>query len=251
MNDIISKIYNDKSGFNSIKTTFESARKINKSITLDRVKNWFRENVEQKKQLKGYNSFVAPYPYYEYQFDLFFINDLENQNFKVGALMIDIFTKYMVIVAIKTKSEGDVASALIECLNKMGKKPEILYTDNESSLSSKSIQDYLKEKDINHLITRSHPWFAERAVRTAKDMIYKRVEASKNENVQWTGFIFEILLTYNNKLKHSATNFTPNEARKKENELQVKLKLLLHQKHTRTYPLLEVGSKVKILRKKL
>ena len=66
-------------------------------------------------------------------------NDLENQDFKVGALMIDIFTKFMVVVAIKSKSEGDVASALIECIHKMGHKPEILYSDDETALSSKSI----------------------------------------------------------------------------------------------------------------
>ena len=51
------------------------------------------------------NSFVAPYPYYEFQFDLFFLNDLENQSYKVGALMIDVFTKYMVVVPIKSKAE--------------------------------------------------------------------------------------------------------------------------------------------------
>ena len=53
--------------------------------------------MEKKTQLKGYNSFVAPYPYYEFQFDLFFINDLENQKIRVGTLMIDIFTKYMLL----------------------------------------------------------------------------------------------------------------------------------------------------------
>jgi hypothetical protein len=248
--DIISKIYFDRSGYNSIKTTFNDARKIDKTITLDMVKSWFGGNVEKKTQLKGFNGFVAPYPYYEFQFDLFFINDLENQKMRVGALMIDIFTRYLVVVAIKTKSEGDVASSLIECLNKMGHKPEILYTDDETALSSSAIQKYLKEQHITHLITRSHAWFAERAIKTFKEMLYKRIENSKTQNPQWTDFIFEVSLTYNNKLKHSTTKFTPNEARQKGNELNVKLNMLLHQKHNRYYPLLEVGSKVKIYRKK-
>ena len=38
-NNIISKIYYDKSGFGSIKTTFEDARKVDKSITLEDIKN--------------------------------------------------------------------------------------------------------------------------------------------------------------------------------------------------------------------
>ena len=164
--------------------------------------------------------------------------------------MIDIFTKYISITPIKSKSEGDVAAGLIECLHKMKKNPEIIYSDDETSLNTNAIQTYLKENNIKHIITRSHAWVAERAVRTIKDMLYKRIDNSKSDNPQWTDYIFEILLTYNNKLKHSATKYTPKEARESKNELNVKLNLILHKKHTRTYPILEVGSKVKIFRKK-
>ena len=82
---------------------------------------FFNNNVKKKDNLKGYNSFVAPHNYYEYQADLFFVNDdefLENQNFKVGMIMIDIFSKYMWVVPIKSKSEGDVAAGLLECFIK-------------------------------------------------------------------------------------------------------------------------------------
>lgn len=249
-NDVISKIYFDKAGYGSIKTTFEDAKKKDKTITIEDVKDFFDKSVEKKTNLKGYNSFVAPYPYYEYQFDLFLINDLENQKVKVGAIMIDIFTKYMWVVAIQTKNEGDVASALIECINKMGKKPEILYTDDETALSTKAIQEYLNKENIKHIITRSHAWFAERGIRTFKEMLYKRIESSKDKDPQWKDFIFEVLLTYNNKLKHSSTKYTPNEARSNKNELNVKINMLMQQKHNRKYPILEVGSKVKIYRKK-
>ena len=87
---------------------------------------FFFNNVKKKDNLKGYNSFVAPHNYYEYQADLFFVNDdefLEIQNFKVGMIMIDIFSKYMWVVPIKSKSEGDVAAGLLECFYKMGKTP--------------------------------------------------------------------------------------------------------------------------------
>jgi len=58
------------------------------------------------------------------------------------------------------------------------------------------------------------------------------------------------MLTYNNKLVHSATGMTPNEARKTKNQIDVKMNLLVKKKHTRIYPMLEIGDKVKILRKK-
>lgn len=252
-NAIISKIYFDRSGHGSIKTTLDDARKIDKSITINDVKEFFNNNVEKKSNLKGDNTFIAPHSYYEYQADLFFIpNDefLSNQNFKVGMLMIDIFTKYMWVVALKSKSEGDVASGLIECIHKMNHKPQILYTDDEKSLSSDAIQKYLKDENIKHIISRTSAWFSERGIRTFKDMLYKRVEQSNKKSIQWNELIFEILLTYNNKLKNSITKFTPSDARKTQNEFDVRINLLLNKRHTRIYPELKTDDKVKIYRKK-
>ena len=135
-------------------------------------------------------------------------------------------------------------------INKMGEKPEIIYTDDEAALSSQAMQTYFKEKNIKHVITRTHAWFAERAINTFKQALYKRIENSKSDNVQWVDFVYEIILTYNNKLVHSATKYTPADARKKSNEFNVILNLLLHKKHSRIYPELTEGDKVKIYRKK-
>ena len=38
-NEIISKIYNDPSGFGSVKKTLDEAKQIDKTITIDDVKN--------------------------------------------------------------------------------------------------------------------------------------------------------------------------------------------------------------------
>ena len=247
--EIISKIYHDPAGYGSMKSTLGDARKVDKSVTLDHVKTWFSQNVEKKTQVSGMNSFVAPRPYYEYQLDLFFINDLGEQKMKIGMAMIDIFTKFGAVVAIPTKSEGDVASGLLECLNKMGHKPEIIYSDDETALSSFSIQQFFKEKKIDHVITRSHAWFVERFNRTFKDMLYKRM-AGTAEGTQWTDFIYPIMLLYNHKMKHSATGHTPSQAKDKKNQLNVHLSMELIKKSSRKYPPLDVGDHVKIYRKR-
>ena len=55
-------------------------------------------------------------------------------------------------------------------------------------------------------------------------MLYKRVEADEQkgkETIQWPEYMLEILLTYNNQLKHSATGFTPKEARKPSNQFKM------------------------------
>lgn len=102
--------------------------------------------------------------------------------------MIDVFTKYMVVIPIKSKGEGDIASGMIEAFNKMTGTPELLYTDDETALNTKAIQDYLKDQGIAHHRTRGHPNFSERAIRTYKDMLHKRVEADeKKENKIYKG----------------------------------------------------------------
>ena len=174
--DTIGKIYFDRSGYGSKQTTLKDAKEKGKTITMKNVEEFFRNNVEQKTQLRGQNSFMPPHPFYEFQMDFFKINDLENQKFKVGLLMVDIFTKYMVVVPIASKGEGDIASGMMEALREMNGKPELLYTDDEAALNTPAIQDHLKEEGIVHHRTRGHPNFSERAIRTYKDMLYKRLK---------------------------------------------------------------------------
>ena len=78
-------------------------------------------------------------------------------------------------------------------------------------------------------------------------MIYKRVEKSGEK---WHEVLYAVLLTYNQKLVHSSTKFTPAEAMKPQNHLDVKLNLELRAEHKRKYPDVKVGDFVKVYRKK-
>ena len=62
--------------------------------------------------------------------------------------------------------------------------------------------------------------------------------------------ICPILFTSNNKLVHSATEMTPKEASKEDDELDVYVNLKLKAKHSRKYPAITVGDKVHIYAKK-
>ena len=100
---VIDKVYYDTAGYGSVQTTYQEARLKDPTITLDYVKGWFSGNVSVTKQPGGQNSFVAPHAFYEFQIDLFWVADLKKQKFKVGCLCIDIFSKYAVVVPIKSK----------------------------------------------------------------------------------------------------------------------------------------------------
>ena len=177
--DIIKSIYYDRGGFGSKSRTLAEAREKDKSVTMGDINTWFRANVEQKRKPVGQNSFIAPHSAFEYQMDLFFIKDIPKQKSTVGMLMTDAFDKFMHVVPIQGKKEEDLASGMTECLHKMGKKPEIIYTDDETALSTDAIQKHLKDENIEHHRTRGHPNFSERAIRTFKDMLYRRVEADE------------------------------------------------------------------------
>ena len=91
----------------------------------------------------------------------------------------------------------------------------------------------------------------ERFIRTFKDALYKRIDNEKDKNnIQWIDYIFEILLTYNNKLKHGSHGFTPADAARRENSMDVKMNLEMKAKKTRKYPDLDVNDSVRIYKKK-
>ena len=99
-NEIIKQAYYDPAGFGSLQATLKDARATDKTITLNDVKAWFNRNVEQKRNLKGYNSFVAHEPFEELQIDPCFFKDLKDKEFKGGLAMIDIFTKAATLIPI-------------------------------------------------------------------------------------------------------------------------------------------------------
>ena len=57
------------------------------------------------------------------------------------------------------------------------------------------------------------------------------------------------MTVYNDKMVSSVTKLTPSEAREPKNTLDVKINLELQRRHTRTYPIIGIGDKVKIYKK--
>lgn len=253
---IISDIYFDKSGFSSKKVTLEDARKKDKTITMKDIEEFFKKNVEIKAKPRGMNSFVAPKNNHTYQIDLFFVGYYdfdEEQKFRGGLVCIDILSKYAVVIPIKTKNGEDVLEATKEALKKMDKKPKIIYTDDERAIAGEDFKEYVEGEGIELYRTRGHPAFAERFIRTYKDMLFKRVEADEKkgkQNIQWIDYNLEIMVTYNDKMKHSATGMTPKEAKKDKNEFRAMINVASKARKERIYPELDAGDKVKIVRKK-
>ena len=105
---IIKEVYENLGGFKSLGAIFSKAKEKDDSITRTDVQNWKTENVPRVKPLRGFNSYVAPEPKFEFQIDLFNYNFQQperqilskqtGQKYTAGIdayglLVIDAFTK--------------------------------------------------------------------------------------------------------------------------------------------------------------
>ena len=215
---------------------------------MEDVKKWFSANVSRTTQLRRYNSYIAPHANFEYQVDLFFITKPENLEYKIGVLVIDIFSKFCSVMMLKGKSPDVVLPALQQAFITLGGTPRVVASDSEGALMSTELNKFYKENNIKHIILRNHAPVAERMVKTLKSMIFKRLKHEPNKT--WYEIIHECLVVLNYIRKSSATGFTPIEARKPENWMKVKNNLEKKRNTTRKYPPVEVGSLVRLFRKR-
>lgn len=264
---LISKAYYSMTGLSTPVKIYSDVKAINPTVRLSDVREWFRKNIEQKRQVGGAkNSFVAPRAYHEYQADIFYITDrqFKNQEYPFGLSMIDIFSKKATVIPLKERKYANVRDALIKGFDNIGRRPQILYTDEEGALMEKKAAALFEELDIQHIITSGAAHFVERFNRTFRGMLQARMEFLANKkkirltekssdpknNIQWHTLIPVILAVYNGKNKHAATGLTPNDAAKPSNELDAKLSMELRANRGKKFPPLEVGDSVRVIRKK-
>ena len=89
--------------------------------------------MEEKRKPRGENSFVAPSPFGSINW-FFLFKRLFGKlpKFRIGLVLIDILTKYAVVIPIKSKSPSDVLAGMMEGIQKMGRKPKMIYSDEEA-----------------------------------------------------------------------------------------------------------------------
>ncbi len=111
---IIAKVYRGADGEKPAYKTYLDAKAMEPGITLNLVKGWFKLNVQPANQVWGKrNSYVAPSAYHEDHADLFFVTpkQFKNQKYEIGLSMIDVFSKYAVVIPIKEKKGEEIMAA--------------------------------------------------------------------------------------------------------------------------------------------
>ena len=152
MNDIY---YNEKTGFQNQKLTYEAAKKRLSDITAEYVQEWFsKQKGQQLKPYRGFNSYIVDGPNQEVAADLadFSRNSIYNRDYGFIFIAVDAFTKFAWAVPIK-KDASECAKALNEVIKNMGNF-KTLYTDGEPAFES---TPFIKTLTTTAYITSSHP----------------------------------------------------------------------------------------------
>ena len=86
----------------------KEAQKHNRTIKMEDIQKWRRENYNLEKRPRKFNSWVANRAKEEYQADLFFFDDLKQRDeepakYNAGLLVVDTFSKKIAVVPIERK----------------------------------------------------------------------------------------------------------------------------------------------------
>jgi hypothetical protein len=252
-NKLINIIYYDADGYGSIKNTFDKAKIIDPTLKYETVKEWYAKNLVQKHNYKYFNSFIADHTRYEYQIDIMEMSrsDYEDSD-KTVLVGVDIFTKQIEIVKLYRKSADSYLESLEKLVDKLGGPPEFIYSDMDPALLNIHVKTWIESKGIQLITTRTHAPVVERAIRTIKNMIDKRLESKPPGQKIWydQDFLDLICHVYNEKRINSTTKFTPEDAKKPENLDKVKTNLEKHRVSMRKYEKLTEGDHVRRYEKK-
>ena len=147
------------------------------------------------------------------------------------------------------KKPKDVIAAFKEVIEKMGKTPKQMYSDEEGAFYSTDFIKFLNENKIKHITSIAGAHTVERFNRTLKEKTQVRLDAMGLDRDKWVDQLKPILNKYNN-TEHTTIKMSPNDAKKPQNEMTVKFNLELKAKKNRKYPTLNKDSEVRVMMKK-
>ena len=166
-----------------------------------------------------------------------------NEGYTFLLLVIDIFSKYGWIIPLKDKKGETVAEALKTIFKE--RKPEKLWTDKGKEFYNKDVKGLVELYSTENEEKSS---IVERWIRTIKEKMWKYF--TDNNTYTYMDVLPDLVEDYNNTV-HSSTKFTPVEASKKKNELNVWCNLYPDRhKINNLTPKFSIGDEVRITKKK-
>jgi hypothetical protein len=106
----------------------------------------------------------------------------KNKRYKYLAIFIDIFSRYLWVEPMKTKTPQEMVLVLKRVFAQ-GRKPEFMRTDKGGEYMGLAVQQYLDMKGVHHFpaYNVNHANYAERVIRTLKGKIYRYFMKNQTE----------------------------------------------------------------------
>ena len=177
--------------------------------------NQIHRNHEQAKSIK---STVLNKPYEQVGIDLVDMSNFEVRGFKCLFNAVDLFSRKMYSVPMKSKTDKEALTALKKIVKQI---PELksVRSDNGSEFKNKLVQDFLQKQNIKQVFSTPHTPQSnggiERANQTLKRLIHKSIEL--NDNFDWAKQINKLTNNMNTTIIDKI-NETPNQIEKNDSE---------------------------------
>lgn len=215
--------------FSSVDKLYRYARKDGKFVlSRNKIRNWLLSNEsyavhrEERSRFKR-RRVIAPYKDYQFDGDTADMSFYSSHNggYKYFLLLIDIFSRYVWTVALKSKLGQETVKAL-QSVFSGGRKPAHLRTDKGTEFLNRYVEKYLKEAGIKHFETHNQTKsnYSERAIKTIKGRLAKYMTYKQSH--KWVDILQDVTKSYNNTY-HRSIKQSPASIGDKDEVYQWKL----------------------------
>lgn len=247
----------NSTAFSSVPVLYRAAKKKQKDVTISKVKNWY---ISQDTPTLWYqssgnpkrNPVIQTRPMFQFQADILDLSKFKESNaghrYVLG--VIDVFSRRAYARKLKTKSAVEVAKNMQHILDKIP-SVKVLQTDLGREFWNKTLQSYLKKRDIDVWLSEDRDTKAaiiERWFKTLRGKILK-VFTYKGGEQKWTIYLDKIVTNYNGSV-HRSIGVAPDDVNS-QNVHAIRRKLYpKKQPKTRKLSLLKAGDLIRVNRKK-
>jgi transposase InsO family protein len=230
MNSIFEQIYFDPqhpAAFGGAYKLYQYAKLQDDRITLENVKNWLSTRDEYTlykptKQNFKRNKIYVSYINEQWEIDLLDYSSFSKSNFgyKYLITIIDVFSKYLYVIPIKTKSMQEVTSKLTLLFDKV--RPTKIRSDRGKEFDNSGFRALCQKYNINHFVTENQTKKCAVVERVNKTLRIK-IERFMNYNNtrRYIHMVKHLVKAYNSSI-HRSTGMAPEDIDEEDEEIVFK-----------------------------
>ena len=222
MEALLKKLYYDPAhGFKSLIPLYQMAHAKDESITKDQVADFLKNQEGYQLTRKSgvtkshYHHIIGPLG--SWQIDLMFYEQYESINLGFGIFFvaIEINTRFLIVIPLKSKNQYDVLSAFSEFYTDSPDSiaPQNILSDNGTEFKNATLQEIENQLAINHYYAEPEDHrklgMIDRVIRTLRALI-ERYMASY-ETHRFIDALPDLVANYNT-TESSATGYSPKDA---------------------------------------